>query len=57
MNKELKLENVVNSTAKLRAILKTAEIEVELTSSGETVFTPERILYYVALTFRLVRKY
>ena len=52
----MKLEDVLNSTAKLRCILKTAEKEAESTSLGETVLTPERILYYVAITLRLVRK-
>ena len=56
MDKELKLEDVVNSTAQLRDILKTAEIEADLTSSAETVFTPERIMYYAALALRSVRK-
>ena len=56
MDKELKLEDVVNSAAKLRDTLKTAQIEADLSTIGEADFTPEHVLYYAALKLRSARK-
>lgn len=56
VDRTLKLEDVINSAARLKENLNNTQTESDITSAEEERLTPEQILFHAALIIRSLRK-